>query len=192
MPIHKFTAQEYADLEAKADYRSEYYNGEIFAMAGGTDVHSDLCSAMIEDLRRQTRRGSCRVYTSDLRIHVRASGLQTYPDVSVVCGPRQYWEKRTDCIENPIVIVEVLSEGTAGYDRGKKFENYKLIDSLREYVLVWQTRIRMEVFRRDDGGEWSHEFVEGKRGKLTLGSIGATISLARAYSGIELPPEADW
>ena len=102
LPIHQVTAQEYADLEAKADYRSEYCDGEVFAMAGGTDVHSALCLAVGREVGNQMLGGGCTAFNSDLRINVRATGLQTYPDMS-----------------------------TAGYDRGKKFENYKLIDSLR-------------------------------------------------------------
>ncbi|MBM3736423.1 MAG: Uma2 family endonuclease [Acidobacteria bacterium] len=139
LPMEMFTESEYAALEAKANYRSEFINGQISAMAGGISTHAALCLAVGSAIRAKLK-NRCMAYGSDLRIRVRATALQTYPDVSVVCGPCQYWGKHTDCVENPVVLVEVLSRGTAAYDRGAKFAHYKLIESLREYVLVWQSR----------------------------------------------------
>ncbi len=183
---------EYAEMEAKADYRSEFCNGQVYAMSGGTDIHSALCASMIRHVGNQLDGRRCRVFDSNLRIRVTKSELQTYPDVSVVCGPLKFWEQRTDCIVNPVVVVEVLSEGTAGYDRGFKFSNYKLIESLREYVLVWQTRERIEVYRRGDGGEWEHQIADGRKAKVDLKSIGVTLSLAEVYFGLRLRRTANW
>ena len=185
LALEKITESEYADLEAKAEYRSEYYNGEVFAMAGGTSRHARIGGLMLHSISSSVDLRRCSVMGPDMRIRVAATRLQTYPDVSVVCGDIAHTRGREDCIENPIIIVEVLSEGTESYDRGFKFDNYKRIPSLREYVLVSQNRPRIEVLRRSKTGRWAATVAEGLDAGIALESVGATISLADVYIGID-------
>jgi Uma2 family endonuclease len=186
------TEREYADLEELAPHRSEYFDGQMYAMSGGTDVHSGLCAAVLHALMSLVDRSRCRVFESNLRVRVAATGLQTYPDASVVCGPLQYWEQRRDCIENPTLLVEVLSPGTAAYDRAFKFDNYRLIPTLREYALVWQSRERIEVFRRERDDLWSHHVANGRSAEAELTCLGIKLKLADIYAGMKLPRRADW
>lgn len=185
-PVTRYTEIEYADLELKAPYKSEYFNGEIFAMAGGTMPHSEIKLAILSLLRAGVNRQRCRVLDSDFRIRVAATGLQTYPDGSVVCGAPQFGLGRRDCLENPTVIVEVLSESTQAYDRGEKFEHYKRIPSLREHALAWQTRPRVEVFRLQPDGTWTASTFDGEESAVSLESIGVTLRVGDIYAGIEL------
>ncbi len=187
LAARKYTESEYAETETRASYRSEYFNGEIFAMAGGTLVHSRLCVAMCSCLRDRVDPERCIVADSNLRIRIPATSLQTYPDASVICGKPVFVENRNDCIENPVVIVEVLSEGTEAYDRNQKFTDYKKLASLREYVLVSQHRPRIEVYRRGRTGRWTLAASEGLDAVIALTSIGVAIPLADVYRGIELP-----
>lgn len=184
--VKRYTEIEYADLELKAPYKSEYFNGEIFAMAGGSMPHSEIKVSIISLLRSSVDRHRCRVLDSDFRIRVAATGFQTYPDASVVCGAPQFGLGRRDCLENPTVIVEVLSESTQAFDRGEKFEHYKKIPSLREYVLAWQTRPRLEIFRRQPDGTWLASTFDGIDSSAALESIGVTIRTGDVYEGIEL------
>lgn len=137
-------------------------------------------------LRDVIDRKRCTVLSSDVRIRIAASGLQTYPDVSVVCGKPKFGTKSRDSHENPVLIVEVLSPTTEAYDRGGKFAEYKLIESLREYLLVSQAGVRVELFRKQPDGTWSAAIAEGLQAELRLDSVGVTMRLADIYEGIEL------
>ena len=130
------TYAEYLAAEAVSEVRHEYLNGEVWAMAGGTPEHAALAAAMIRELGASLRGKPCRPFSSDLRVHIPDAGLSTYPDVSVVCGQLETAPDDKDAVTNPIVLVEVLSESTEGYDRGAKAAHYRRIPSLREYVLV--------------------------------------------------------
>ena len=141
-----FTPEEYLDLEETAEYRSEYYQGEIFAMTGGTVNHNriarDICQALTEDFEEKP----CEVFMNDVRLLVQDNGLYTYPDLMVVCGDIVFAEGRDDTITNPIVLVGVLSKSTGDYDRGPKFELYRALDTLQDYVLVDQVKVHVEHF----------------------------------------------
>jgi Uma2 family endonuclease len=180
--------EEYLAAEREADYRSEYFNGQVFAMSGGTDIHSLIAANVTALLHLQLRRGPCRVFTSDLRIKVAVTGLYTYPDLSVICGPREYDDTRRDTALNPTVIIEVLSPKTAAYDRGDKFAHYQRISTLQEYVLISQDRARVERYLRHDTG-WNYTDVTGLEGRVPLTSIGADLRLEEIYEGVELPEE---
>lgn len=191
VPVAKrYTEAEYAELEANAEYKSEYFQGEIFAMAGGTMPHGELSVATVAALRASIDRTRCRVLNSDVRVRIAATGLQTYPDASVVCGEPQMTAGRRDCYENPVLIVEVLSQNTESYDRTRKFEHYKRIPSLREYLLLSQTRVRAELFRRGSGGAWPKSTAEGMDAAIELESLGVTLRLRDIYEGIELSGES--
>jgi Uma2 family endonuclease len=151
----RYTWREYLSLERDANLRHESFDGEILAIAGGSPEHAALATGMIRELGAQLKGKRCRVHTSDLRIRVLATGLGTYPDVAVVCGDFQYDPEDKETVVNPTVIVEVLSSSTENYDRGEKFENYKQIPSLKEYVLVSHRERMIEVFRRADRGDWT-------------------------------------
>ena len=182
--LGRFTESEYEEMEAKADYRSEYFNGEIFAMAGGTPRHSILCGSMIRCVGNAVNGNRCHVMDCNMRIRI-PTGLQTYPDMSVVCGEIKLAPGRTDCMVNPLLVVEVLSKSTESYDRGEKFTNYKTLPSLREYVLVSQTEPLIEVFRRGKTGRWTETMCQGLDATIRFDSVGASINLVDVYRGID-------
>ncbi|MBI3185287.1 MAG: Uma2 family endonuclease [Myxococcales bacterium] len=187
-PIHRHTWIEYLALEEMSTVKHEFFDGEIYAMAGGSSPHSALKVAVVSELRTQLRGKACRVYDSDLRIRVMATGLGTYPDASVVCGELRYdpepLRKQISAV-NPSVLVEVLSDSTEAYDRGAKLDNYKRLPSLEEYVLVSHREALVEVFRRGAGDEWQRSEARSKS-CIALESIGCEIDVDRLYEGIDL------
>lgn len=143
-----YTPEEYLALEREAEYRSEYISGHIYALAGAGPAHNIITSNLNGELRDQFKKGPCRVFATDMRVKVSASGIYTYPDVVAVCGERRYDDKRKDTLLNPTVLIEVLSPSTEKYDRGKKFEHYLTLETLQDYVLVAQDRVHIEHFTR--------------------------------------------
>jgi Uma2 family endonuclease len=180
-PTARMTYAEYLAAEASSDVRHEYLNGEVWVMAGGTPEHSALAAAMIAQLSASLRGKPCRTYSADLRVRVVDTGLSTYPDVSVVCGQLETAPDDKDAVTNPIVLVEVLSESTEGYDRGAKAAHYRRIPSLREYVLVSQGEPLVEVYRRAESGRW--ELLEARPGEtIEIASLGARLDVAALYA----------
>lgn len=174
------TYAEYAAAEAKSDVKHEWLNSEVFAMAGGTPEHAGLAAGVIGELRTALRDRPCRVFSSDLRVRVQATGLVTYPDASIVCNKIETDHDDPQAIVNPVVLVEVLSDSTEAYDRGEKFAHYRRIPSLREYVLVSQHERRIEVHRRNDAGRW--ELYEAGPGEsVELASVGCRLSVDDVY-----------
>src|SRR5258707_8863935 len=151
--ISRLSEAECLRLEREAEARSEYFDGEVFALAGGTRSHSLIQTNLIGELRSRLKSTDCVVYNTDLRVKVEATGLLTYPDVSVVCGEQRFLDEEEDTLLNPVVVVEVLSDSTEAYDRGKKFEHYRQIPSCRGYLLVSQKEPRIEQFIRQPDGE---------------------------------------
>lgn len=174
------TFAEYVALEAESDVKHEYVNGEVFAMAGGTLEHSRIAANIILELGAQLRGRPCVVYTSDARVRVRATGLATYPDASIVCGSIERDPEDANTLTNPVVLVEVLSDGTEAYDRGEKFAHYQRIPSLREYLLVSQHGKRIDHYLRNDDGTWTFRAVEPPGG-VRLPSIGCELALDAVY-----------
>jgi Uma2 family endonuclease len=175
------TYAEYLAAEAASEVRHEYLNGEVWAMAGGTPEHSALAAALIAGLAAALRGKPCRTFTSDLRVRILETGLSTYPDVAVVCGELETAPDDQDAVTNPIVLVEVLSEATEGYDRGAKAAHYRRIPSLREYVLVSQAEPRIEVHRRTETGRW--ELLEARPGEtIELSSLGVRLDVSAIYA----------
>ena len=182
MPARKqtMTYAEYLVFEEKSVEKHEFLDGEVFAMAGGTIEHAGLAAAISIALGAALRDRPCRVYSSDLRVRIRATGLTTYPDVSVVCGQAEADAEDACAIVNPLLLVEVLSDSTEAYDRGEKAAHYRHIPSLREYVLVSQHRPRIEVFRRNDAGRWElYEYESGSHAELA--SVGCAIAVDDVY-----------
>jgi Uma2 family endonuclease len=163
------TFAEYLAQERTSETKHELINGEIFAMAGGTPEHARLAMRVGAELLARLRGRPCEAFSSDLRIRVPATGLATYPDVSVVCGRLELDPEDANTAVNPIVLVEVLSDSTEAYDRGEKFAHYRHLRSLKEYVLVSQREPRIEVFRRNkDGKSWTLHIADaGESAELT-------------------------
>ncbi len=178
-PRHHYTYEEYLALDEGSNVKLEFQGGDIYAMAGGSPEHAALCLQVGSSLNVQLQGKPCRAFSPDLRVRVLATGLATYPDVSVVCGALERDPQSKDTVVNPTVIVEVLSPGTESYDRGEKREHYQQIPSLREIVLVGYQERRLEVYRRQDGG-WSREEA-GPGESLTLASIGCRLDVDVVY-----------
>lgn len=171
---------EYIALEAASNVKHEYLEGQIYAMAGGSPVHAALQLAVPSLLFPALRSGTCRAYGSDLRVRVLATGLATYPDVTIVCGQREIDPDDKNTVVNPTLLVEVLSASTEEYDRGEKFAHYKRIPSLRQYVLVSPDEHRVEVWTRNAADAWTS--VVSKDGAVAdLESIGARLDVRELY-----------
>lgn len=182
------THAEYLAFEAQSEVRHEFLRGEIFEMAGGTPEHGAVAVAVAAELRAALRDKPCRVFSSDVRVRIKATDLTTYPDVSVVCDRLETDAEDKDAITNPVVLVEVLSASTEAYDRGAKAAHYRQIPSLRELLLVSLSEPRIEVQHRNESGVWElHEARPGER--LTLESLGASLDLAAIFEN-RLAPSA--
>lgn len=187
-PAHRihYTYAEYLALEASSNVKHEYLDGQIYAMAGGTPEHAALAAAVIGLLFPSLRAGRCRAHDADLRVRVKATGLSTYPDITVVCGPRERDPEDDLAVTNPTLIVEVLSRSTEDYDRGDKFEHYKRLPSLRQYVLVSHRERSVEMWTRDPLDVWTAR-VAGAGEVAELGSIGAQLSVDELYDAAAEP-----
>lgn len=180
VPHRKYTLEEYLQLERYSNVRHEYLDGQVYAMAGGTPEHGSRAANVIRMLSSQLLSKRCRVHTSDVRIRVQATGLDTYPDVSVVCGRAERDAKDQDAIINPVVLVEVTSPSTEEYDREEKLEHYKKIPALREVVFVAHDALRVDVVRRQEDGGWA-TLSAGAGGLLSLDSIGCDLQVDEVY-----------
>ncbi|HXU33621.1 MAG TPA: Uma2 family endonuclease [Thermoanaerobaculia bacterium] len=181
----RFTPEEYLVLDRAAEERSEYLDGEMFAMPGGSRSHALILTNLIRELGSQLRSRPCEVYGSDMRLWVEASGLYTYPDLSVVSGEPIFGpDGRRDILRNPILLIEVLSPSSEAYDRGKKFEHYRAIPSFREYLLVSQESPLVDRFLRQESGIWLFSTARGLDAEVELSSIGARLALSEVYAKI--------
>jgi Uma2 family endonuclease len=187
--LHRYTFREYLELEETSSVRHEFLEGEIYAMAGGTPEHAALAMSLGAALVAATRGGSCRVHSSDLRVRALATGLATYPDVTVVCGPYQRDPESSTTITNPRVVIEITSDSTEDYDRGEKLESYKRIPALAAIVLVSHREHLIEVIERQDDGGWRRS--EARRGaRVNLDAIGCELDVDEIYSSA-LGPASD-
>lgn len=178
------TETEYLDYERASETKHEYYDGEIFAMSGASRGHNLISGNLMVAFKTQLRGKGCEVYPADMRVKIPETGLFTYPDLSVMCGEAQFADDTFDTLLNPVVIVEILSPSTESYDRGKKFQHYREIPSLREYVLVAQDSPRIEYYHRRDDGGWEFTDAAGLDATLTLASVGVTLALAEVYEQV--------
>lgn len=189
LPNSFLTPEEYLAIERKAEYKSEYFRGRMYAMSGASWVHNLLATRLTRLIDTHLDGKPCRVVGSDMRIHVAPDGLYTYPDLAVVCGQPQFVDAVVDTILNPVLLIEVLSPSTENYDRGLKAKMYRDIPSLQELLLVSQDRHEVELYRRRPDGSWSILERKGSDAVIELESIGYQLGLARLYSGI-LPEAA--
>ena len=171
--LHRYTYADYVALENDSSTKHEFLDGEIYAMAGGSEDHSAIAAEVLRSLGNAIGDRPCRVHTSDLRIYVEAVGFATFPDGSMICGPFQQHAPSPDATAlNPMILLEVTSDSSEEHDTGTKLEAYQTIPSLREYVIVSHRERRITVHRRDDAGAWTARVAisGGRVGVETLGT----------------------
>ena len=171
--------------------KSEFYQGEIFAMGGGSANHSLIAANFVGEARNALKEKPCTVFNSDLRVQVQSTGLYTYPDATIVCGELEFDDDHHDTIVNPTVIVEVLSDSTEKYDRGRKSSHYRQVASLKELILIAQDCPHVERFTRQPNGDWLFHEQKDLSADLELKSLGITIGIAELYRNVKFEPNED-
>lgn len=177
--------KEYLEQERKALGKSEYYQGEVFAMAEASKEHNKIVADTMVTVGLFLKGKSCAYFPSDLRIYNPANGLYTYPDLTVVCEEEKYIDTESDTLTNPTVIVEVLSPFTEDYDRGTKFKLYRSIPSLKNYVLISSTEYAAEVYTKTSDDNWTLTTSKGKESSIFIRAIDMTLQLADVYAQID-------
>ncbi len=180
----KISAHDYLKMERQALTKSEYYNGEIFAMAGSSKQHNAIVGALMGELYSYLKGKNCKVYPSDIRIHNDANTLYTYPDIIIVCGKEEYLDDKFDTLLHPTLIVEVLSPSTEDYDMGTKFKLYRSIPSLKDYVIVSSMEVLAEVFTKKED-TWVISTADSLEKSIHLSSINFDLSLADVYAQVD-------
>lgn len=183
IPKIKITEQEYLKQEREAEHKSEFYKGEIFAMAGATKEHNKIVASLIIEIGSHLKGKGCLIFPSDLRLHNFENTLYTYPDATIVCGEEKYLDDKFDTLTNPSVLFEVLSPATEDYDRGTKFKLYRSIPSLQNYVVISSSEYAAEVYTRNDSA-WVLTTAKNKEGTLYISAIDYTMKLSEIYAQI--------
>jgi Uma2 family endonuclease len=181
-----YTPEEYLALETVADYKSEYIDGQIIPMAGGSTKHNQISLNLSSELNFAFKRQAFCVYMSDVRLWIPERRIYIYPDVMVIQGEPEYFQNCTDTILNPIAIVEVLSKGTKNYDRESKFDAYRTIPNFQEYLLIDQTRIHVEQFSKTGKKQWSFCEYDESDETIAFAKVPFQISLADLYNKVQL------
>jgi len=184
----RITPEEYLELERRSETKNEYLDGEMIAMPGVTREHGRIVLNLLVELDAQFMDRPFEVHGPEMRLKVSATGLYTYPDVVVIGPDPQLEDRLRDTLMDPLLIIEVLSDSTESYDRGKKFAHYRALDSLREYVLVSQKEYRVERFVRQEDGQWLYSEVVDPEGSLELVSVVSRIPLSRIYRKVSFVP----
>jgi len=183
------TPDEYLTLERTAEYKSEYFAGEIFAMAGVSERHVSIVANLMYMLVGQLKGRPCKAYANDLRLKVSPTGLYTYPDILVVCGAPRFADEQQDTLLNPVVLMEVLSESTEAYDRGKKFDHYRALPSVSDYLLVSQDQHQIEHFIRQPDNRWLFAAYTTLDDVVEIPSIACALPLCDVYDKVEFARE---
>jgi Uma2 family endonuclease len=181
------TPEEYLEIERKAEFKSEYYQGEMFLMGGARQAHSVIVLNLAAEIRQQLRKRTGGAYVNDMRVRVSATGLYTYPDAVAFCGEPRFLDETRDTLLNPNLIVEVLSPSTEAYDRGRKFEHYRSVESVTEYLLVASERVSAELYTRQPDGRFLLTAANRMEDSLDLQSVGVHLALADLYEKVEFP-----
>jgi Uma2 family endonuclease len=184
LPNYYLSPEEYLAVERQAGGKSEYVDGVMYAMAGGSERHNLIAGNLVTGLNVQLRQAPCRVYPSDLKVRVPDSKRFFYPDVSVVCGEVQFADDARDVVLNPALVVEVLSDSTAAFDRGKKFQSYQQIESLQEYLLVSQDEYVVEHYLRQGDDRWLYTRVGGLGEAIILPTLKCRLALGDIYGKV--------
>jgi Uma2 family endonuclease len=187
-PIAKVTAEEYLALDRAAEFRSEFLDGEMVAMSGASMRHVRLGGSLFVQLYHALQGSQCEAFGPDFRVRVSPS-MYTYPDVTVVCGKPMLADERQDILLNPTVIVEVLSPSTEHYDRGVKFQHYRSIESLQDYILVAQDQIRIEQYTRVKAHTWTFREYQSADETLLIEAAGVSVPIARIYERVDFLSE---
>lgn len=181
--------EEYLAIERRATYRSEYLNGEMFAMAGATRQHNRISSNLVSGIDQHIKSRDCNVYASDMRVYVPSTGYFTYPDIVITCGGEEFTDAYSDVLVNPLVVIEILSDSTAAFDRGKKFEQYRELASFVEYLLVEQRIPRVEQYILYNASEWRYRDIRGIDDQVvTIQAIECSLPLRDIYHKVDLSP----
>ncbi len=181
----KYTPEEYLAMERLAEFKSEYYKGEVFAMSGASRQHNVITINFIGLLLSKLRGKSCRPYGSDMRVHVPLNSLYTYPDISVVCGNEEFLDQEFDTLLNPSFICEVLSPSTADYDMGGKFTLYRAIESLKEYWVLSSTEVRLQKFVKQSNNTWLLSETLNPTDQVALECLSISVDLKDLYLDVE-------
>lgn len=181
-----FTPEEYLTIDRASQCKNEYYNGEIFAMGGASESHNLIVTNIVRELSLQLKGRPCKVYSSDMRVKVSPLGLYTYPDIIALCGEARFDDEQRDTLLNPALIIEVLSKSTEAYDRGEKFEHYRKIESLTEYVLVSQEKQHIDHYIRQSDNQWLFSEANRKDSIIELSSISCSLPVIEIYDKVEI------
>jgi Uma2 family endonuclease len=176
--------EQYLEMERAADAKHEYYKGEVFAMSGASAAHNDIAYNINRLVASFLHGKGCKLYGSDFRIHIPQNSLFTYPDFSIVCGKTNAPDSYTDNLTNPVVIIEILSKSTKDYDRGTKFNLYRNITTLKEYILIDSTSITVEIFTRQDDNSWRLTEFKQLTDHFVISTIGLTLHLHDIYDDV--------
>lgn len=194
-PVSRFDFAAYMDWEAQQPERHEWVDGEVFAMTGARDAHNRIALNTASALLAALRGTPCRVFMSDMKLHVEAADAVFYPDVLVTCDARDCSPEADVAKRHPLLIVEVLSDSTAAYDRGRKFELYRRLAELQEVLFIAQDRMQLDLFRRNGQGRWEL-YPAGEGESLRLESVGMDLAVAQVYQDVlqETPqdPSQEW
>lgn len=192
LPKQKISPQAYLVAERLSETKHEYYNGDVYDMAGASRSHILIVSMITTILNNQLQGKTCSVYPNDMRVKVAKSGLYTYPDVVITCGEEIFDDKHKDTLLNPLILIEVLSPSTESYDRGQKFQFYRQLPSLMEYVLISQETAHVENFTRQYDG-WLLTDAIGLEAAIRLDAIDCTLNLSDVYAKVtfESKPQTD-
>lgn len=192
LPQKKFVSpEEYLAAERESLEKHEYFDGEIFLMSGASDEHNTINGNAFASLHQQLRKRPCKVYQSDMRVFIPKTGLYTYPDIAVVCDKPEFLpDGKLDTLTNPILIVEVLSDSTEDYDKGAKFDNYRSLESLREYVLIAQSSKKVTRYTKQTDNSWILMDFIGEATAIELASIECSLSFADIYDKVEFTEPA--
>lgn len=180
-PVPYLSEEEYLEFERNSEIKHEYFDGEIFAMSGASRRHNLIVANVVGELRSQLKKKHCWLYPSDMRLKIESTKLYTYPDVMIVCGKEIFEDDKEDMLLNPDVIIEVLSDSTESYDRGRKFSHYRQIASLKEYVLISQNTRKMEKFLKTQTRQWIWDDTDDEHPEIILESVGCSLHLDEVY-----------
>jgi Uma2 family endonuclease len=185
IPKSYISEKTYLEEERKSTHKSEYYKGEIFAMAGAGRSHNKITASLIVALGNYLSKKECAIFPSDLRVYNRENLLYTYPDITIVCGKEEYLDEEFDTLLNPTILIEVLSPSTEDYDRGTKFKLYRSIPSLQNYLLVSSTEYAAEIYTRKENNDWVLQTAKEVESQVYISAIDCTLSLRDIYAQVQ-------
>lgn len=182
----RYTFEDYLAAERQAEVRHEYVDGQVFGMVGASENHNIIVANLTALLVTQMKGRPCRVYANDMKVRIDMEDACKYPDITALCGDREFFDERRDVLLNPSLVIEVLSESTEAYDRGEKFALYRRLPGLREYVLVSQERCRLELYVKQADSGWLLKEYNEDDDKVALASIDCALVLRDVYDKVEL------